>query len=99
MSGHASTVQLLTGYAYRKRELHAWYQPVGGIKRWVDNDQRVPDDEILKGNADLVPSEHAYLRVVEDDIARRIDMRHPSAPPDARSELIDSAMADFEVRR
>ena len=98
MSGHASTVQLLSGYGYRNGELHAWYQPVGGIKRWVDNDQRVAD-EILKGNADLVPAEHAYLRVVEDDIARRIDMRHPSAPPDARSELIDAAMADFEVRR
>jgi hypothetical protein len=34
-----------------------------------------------------------------DDVARRIDMRHPSAPPDVRSELIDAAMADFEVRR
>lgn len=61
----------LTGYAYRAGELHAWYQPVGGIRRWVDTDARLPHDEILKGNADLVPAEHAYLTVVDADFEAR----------------------------
>ena len=73
----------VTGYAHRHGELHAWYQPVGGIRRWVDNDQRV-QPEILKGNADLVPAEHAFL-----DVAQFVDARHPAAPPDIRSELIE----------
>lgn len=60
----------LIGYSKRDGELHAWYKPAGGIKRWVDNDQRVAD-EILKGNADLVPAEHAYLRVVDADFEAR----------------------------
>lgn len=53
MSGLASIVRCITGYSHRDGELHAWYQPVGGHKRWVDTDQLV-DGEILKGNADLV---------------------------------------------
>ena len=70
MNGHASTVQLLTGDAFRDGELHAWYQPVGGLKRWVDNDQLL-DFQILRGNADLVPAEHAYLTGVDADFEAR----------------------------
>lgn len=31
-----------------------------GVRRWVDADEPCPG-EILKGNADLVPAQHAYL--------------------------------------
>ena len=68
---NAPALSYLVGYSKRDGELQAWYQPVGGIKRWVDNDQRVPVDEILKGNADLVPAEHAYLRAVDADFEAR----------------------------
>ena len=61
----------LIGYSKRDGELHAWYKPAGGIKRWVDTDARVHADDILKGNADLVPAEHAYLTVVDADFEAR----------------------------
>lgn len=71
MNGLASTIRCFTGYSYRNGELHAWYQPIGGLKRWVDTDARVHADDILKGNADLVPAEHAYLRAVDADFEAR----------------------------
>ena len=70
MNGLASTIRCITGYSYRNGELHAGYQPVGGVKRWVDNDQLL-DFQILRGNADLVPAEHAYLRAVDADFEER----------------------------
>lgn len=65
-----TTPDYLTGYAYRGAELHAWYQPVGGVRRWVDTDQPI-DGEILKGNADLVPAQHAYLSPADADFEAR----------------------------
>lgn len=33
-----------------------------GVRRWVDTDEPCPD-EILKGNADLVPAQHQTMEV------------------------------------
>ena len=70
MSALASIVRCNTGYSHRGGELHAWYQPIGGLMRWVDNDQLL-DFQILRGNADLVPAEHAYLTGVDADFEAR----------------------------
>lgn len=33
-----------------------------GVRRWVDTDEPCPD-EIMKGNADLVPAQHQTMEV------------------------------------
>lgn len=48
------------GFARRCDALHTWYRDEHGVRRWLDTDVPLPD-EILKGNADLVPAEHAWM--------------------------------------
>lgn len=52
--------QTFGGIGMRDGQRHSWYVDEHGVRRWIDTDAPL-DGEILKGNADLVPAEHAWM--------------------------------------
>lgn len=57
------TITRAIGWRYDTRTgaISHWYRDSDGNMRWADTGELCPD-QILKGNADLVPAEHATYK-------------------------------------
>lgn len=47
-------------YDTRTGAVRSWHLDADGNMRWDDNNDLCPD-QIIRGNADLVPAQHAHL--------------------------------------
>lgn len=49
-------------YDHKTGAVREYHLGNDGVRRWVDTGEQCPEaNQILKGNADLVPAQHAYL--------------------------------------